>query len=374
MTGSSEAAGDAGGETELVSRQKGEALAKAWKQEPRALRISDTLLSSQAIIKVVEATGLIAPFFTGGGRQARLKKAAYEGRIGTRAYIFNELNSPQRCFDSEVDKFLLVPRNSIVFVECDLDFRLPDFIALRFNLQIQHVHRGLLLGTGPLVDPGYWGKLCIPLHNLTDEDYAIPKDKGLIWIEFTKTTLNSADVDAERAPLGREFWDIEAFLNKASQQYYGHKVPIRSSLPTMFEAANKKVEESAKAAEDTAKSAADLRSLNTIALVAAAFTLVTIIVGSTAFLFNLSNRNEDIAVKLRSDTETTQHAIEEHVTDVDRFATQPAEARAALPGLRRQLADQRRQIDDLKQQIVRLDARLDQMKRDQIVSEGGHLP
>ena len=53
---------------------------------------------------------------------------------------------------------LTVGANSIVFVECDLDFRLPDFIALRFNLQIRHVHRGLLLGTGPLVDPGYRGK------------------------------------------------------------------------------------------------------------------------------------------------------------------------------------------------------------------------
>ena len=121
---------------------------------------------------------------------------------------------------------------------------MPDFIALRFNLQIQHVHRGLLLGTGPLVDPGFWGKLCIPLHNLTDQDYEIPKEEGLIWLEFTKTTLPTDKTDDARVPLEgishdeKGHWDIEKFLNKAASQYRGHKVPIKSSLPTMFSEAN----------------------------------------------------------------------------------------------------------------------------------------
>jgi uncharacterized protein HemX len=191
-------------------------------------------------------------------------------------------------------------------------------------------------------------------------------------VEFTKTTLKIAEADPGRLPLEsataptRGHWDIEEFLNKASAQYYGHKVPIRSSLPTMFEDANKKVEKSAEDAAATAKSAADLRSLNTIALVAAAAALVGIVIAAIAFGLNLSSRNEDIAVKLRSDTESTQRAIEEHVTDVDRFGTQSAEARAALPGLHRQLADQRREIEALRQQILRLDARLGQLKRDEL--------
>ena len=99
------------------------------------------------------------------------------------------------------EELVVIAANSIVFVECDLDFRLPDFLALRFNLHIRHVHRGLLLGTGPLVDPGYWGKLCIPLHNLTDEDYLIPRTEGLIWIEFTKTSLFQ---QKEPTTLGRD--------------------------------------------------------------------------------------------------------------------------------------------------------------------------
>ena len=63
---------------------------------------------------------------------------------------------------------------------------LPYYMAVRVNLRIKHVHRGILLGTGPLIDPGYDQPILIPLHNLTDQDYFIGLDEGLIWVEFTK--------------------------------------------------------------------------------------------------------------------------------------------------------------------------------------------
>ena len=177
-------------------------------------------------------TGAIAPFHTGGGRHSRLKKASYEGRIGKCAYLYNKQG---RLESLEFGEELTVEANSIVFVECDLDFRIPDNIALRFNLQIRHVHRGLLLGTGPLVDPGYWGKLCIPLHNLTDEDYSIQVDDGLIWIEFTKTTAGQQSTsDGGRPPLDKRdgYWDIREFVERAARPMNGtgESVPIRSSI------------------------------------------------------------------------------------------------------------------------------------------------
>jgi len=86
-----------------------------------------------------------------------------------------------------------------------------------------------LLGTGPLVDPDYWGKLCIPLHNLTNLDYTIPRDEGLIWVEFTKTT---SDPKKGRAA-SPQFWDIKRFITKAAQPFDSSKKPIaiRSSIP-----------------------------------------------------------------------------------------------------------------------------------------------
>lgn len=155
--------------------------------DPFEKKIPPALLSAEHIEQYALATGMIAPF-DASDRCGALKKASYECRIGRSAFRYDERGHLQR-LDVSACKGLMVKANSIVFIESDIDFRLPDFIAMRFNLRIRHVHRGLLLGTGPLVDPGYWGKLCVPLHNLTDEDHFISLDEGLIWLEFTKISL-----------------------------------------------------------------------------------------------------------------------------------------------------------------------------------------
>lgn len=360
----------------LVSRERGKRLAEAWAKKPEILDIPNTLLTSNHIVSVVEKTGLISPFFYSRGRRKdRLKKAAYEGRIGSKAFIYKDKNCPENIFEASKDEYLLVPRNSIVFVECDLDFRIPDFVALRFNLQIQHVHRGLLLGTGPLIDPGFWGKLCIPLHNLTDEDYEIPRDEGLIWIEFTKTTLPSESIDEARGPQEstsepkKEHWDIEKFLHKAADQFRGHKVPIKSSLPTMFDAATQSAEKAAgdaQSAKDDAKSALDqadkIRNYNFFAMIAAAGALITISVAFVVFLVNLSNRNEEIAVDLKNEAEAARSAIKQHISDVDRYGTTPDEARTSVPALRGDVERQQGEIKKLTDQVSELKAELERIK------------
>ena len=247
---------DNGSEKEILCRdeacKRAEDHRKSGQQDPFP-KVPPSLLSAEHIEKYVMATGAIAPFYTGGGRKSRLKNASYEGRIGKHAYVYD---SQGMLKSLDIRDELTVKANSIVFVECDLDFRLPDYLALRFNLQIRHVHRGLLLGTGPLVDPGYRGKLCIPLHNLTDEDYSIPLDDGLIWIEFTKTTAgwkctdgpvgraagdsNKGDVEPSgRPPLdeGKEYWNTREFVERAAapRKPIGVNVPIRSSFTNVID-------------------------------------------------------------------------------------------------------------------------------------------
>ncbi|RWM71594.1 MULTISPECIES: hypothetical protein [Mesorhizobium] len=199
-------------------------------------RVKPSLLSASEIVDYVEKTALIYPF---DPSDELLKHASYEGRIGDKAFYYN--NDGALTLASISDGFLTVPNNSIVFVESNITFRLPRYIGLRFNLQIKHVHRGILLGTGPLIDPGFRGKLLIPLHNLTSEPYHIKIDDGLIWIEFTKTTYNQT--------LGRKYGtfperknisDVEKWLRKAELcAKTGKRVPIRSSIPLLVEKANK---------------------------------------------------------------------------------------------------------------------------------------
>ena len=259
------------------------------------------LLAADHIIKYAEKTGMIAPLFRESGNNARIKNASYEGRIGQNCYKYNEEGQLVRLLTEKKNE-LIIEKNSIVFVECDVEFRLPNFIAMRFNLHIRHVHRGLLLGTGPMVDPGYCGKLCIPLHNLTDKDYFIPMDKGLIWMEFTKISTFPTQ--------GRDnpgYWNIREFIQRSAGQYdKGISVPIRSSIDMALR-------QSQEAAISAKKSAARLAITG---YVAGSIALLTFIVTFGGLVYTAwdhttseSYRNRDYIQELQSDVNNMREEI-----------------------------------------------------------------
>lgn len=294
-------------EREVLTRDKARRLAeehRAGGQADPFPKVPPSLLSAEHIKDYVLKTGAIAPFYENGGRHSRLKKASYEGRIGKRAYVYDKRG---RLDSLDIVHNLKVNANSIVFVECDLDFRLPDYIALRFNLQIRHVHRGLLLGTGPLVDPGYWGKLCIPLHNLTDEDYSISLNDGLIWVEFTKTTAGRSSVDSPgRDPLEKKegYWDIQEFIEKAAKPRTGKgaSVPIRSSISRVRRRAESAARSAKKAQRWVSRIGIGTAVVGAATVVALVFALI-VVIQTTYTPFNeriddLTEDNEELRRKI----------------------------------------------------------------------------
>ncbi|MDW9682829.1 hypothetical protein GHK33_04520 [Sinorhizobium meliloti] len=86
----------------------------------------------------------------------------------------------------EVRDHVRIAPNSVCFVTLEPEFHMPAYIGARFNLMIRDVYRGLLVGTGPLVDPGFSGRLSIPIHNFTTREYFIRAGEGLVYFEFTK--------------------------------------------------------------------------------------------------------------------------------------------------------------------------------------------
>ena len=285
---------DNGQEHETLSRCDGQKLAEAFRGGDRAdpfPEIPHALLAADDIKEYVFKTGAVTPFDP-SDEGGRLKKASYEGRIGKIAYEFDEESALVRIPTDP----LIVKANSIVFVETDIDFRLPEFMAVRFNLQIRHVHRGLLLGTGPIVDPGYWGKLCIPLHNLTDEDYRIPQKEGLIWIEFTKTSVKGG-TSSGNLPFRRSegYWCIKEFIHKAATPFGiegGKTVAIRSSIPSM----TKEAEERAKRAEASARITRNwVQRIGIAGLVAIVIALVGL---GLAFYSNIQSAYNSIAPRV----------------------------------------------------------------------------
>ncbi|MCC2644208.1 MAG: hypothetical protein K0S45_4621 [Nitrospira sp.] len=199
--------------------------------------IQPSLLNSADIHDYVRVTGMLHPF---DPDHKTLKSAAYLAPIGGRCIWWDDSGKLHdiRLRKGQDEELILGP-NSITFVQIEPFFRLPDYIALRFNLKITHVHRGILLGTGPLVDPGFVGKLLIPIHNLTPNTYRLGCGEGLIWIEFTKTSEIPVRAFTEQNSLGvsrrgkyvefpqskNEIQPLD-YLRKASPQ-----APVMSSIP-----------------------------------------------------------------------------------------------------------------------------------------------
>lgn len=250
--------------------------AKRWKSLDPYPDVHEALLSSEHIKAYVKQTAMIHPFYDD---RERMKPASYEMRPGGSFIRWDAEDKHVQQIKPGVS--LVLPANSITFVQTESMIRLPDFIAMRFNLRIKHVHRGLLLGTGPLVDPGFQGHLLIPLHNLTSAPYTITSDEGLIWIEFTKTSHASvcrSDLHEQPneafgpIPEGKTNKPVEYYFEKAS----GNR-PIKSSIPDVITEVRKK-------ASDAQKDAKDARRANQIFAGIGFIAVLGVFVGLLSFL------------------------------------------------------------------------------------------
>jgi deoxycytidine triphosphate deaminase len=124
---------------------------------------------------------------------SNLRPAAYTLRIGSE--FVDSRGKPGRLTE-QTPSFEMEP-NSIVYVSTYEKLDLPYYIAARFNLRVKWVYRGILMGTGPQVEPGYRGYLSCPLYNLTDRPVRIGYKEDFATIDFERTSGFSSLATAE---------------------------------------------------------------------------------------------------------------------------------------------------------------------------------
>lgn len=161
-----------------------EKYAKFVNQDPFP-EIEKALLNANDVLKYIVTAGILSPFVP-----KQLSGVTYTAKFSGSIYFYEVGGKEKHVTLKDHEEFTLLP-NSIYFLEIDTYFRVPDYMVLRYNLRVKNVYKGLLLGTGPIIDSGYQGKLFIPLHNLTSNTYVIQKGAKLIDIEFTKLSSRS---------------------------------------------------------------------------------------------------------------------------------------------------------------------------------------
>src|SRR5687768_13060934 len=167
-----------------------ERAAKFLKSDPFP-SIPLSLLSSAEIDDYVRVTALLYPFDS-----RSLKSASYGVHVGGE---FIRWDGEGRRIDQVVKRgsSCVLPANSVSYIQLEPYFRVPYYLALRASLRITHLHRGLITGSAPLIDPGFSGKLLVPLYNLTATDYDLNTNEPLVGLEFTKTTFGFKPTENE---------------------------------------------------------------------------------------------------------------------------------------------------------------------------------
>ena len=283
-----------------ANRNQADTRAKEAKDDDPFPHIPAALLSSEHIQAYVRQTAMVHPFWPNSGV---LKAASYEINPGGDFVVWTDGKKVVKQIEGNSE--IVLPPNSISFVQLASKIRLPNYVAMRFNLRITHVHRGLLLGTGPLVDPGYHGCLLIPLHNLTAEPYTIRTNEGLIWAEFTKTSRErQGDRTENISSIDAAFFATEGYKTDRPIEYYFQKAsgnrPIESSIPDAIRTAR---DEAGKAKRD----ARDAKRANQFFAGLGLLTVLGLIVSLYSFIQTAHNNQMTAGERaLRAENNSTQ--------------------------------------------------------------------
>ena len=203
----------------------------------------------------------------------------------------------------EKGKLIELPANSISYLETEEEFRLPQYIAARFNLHIRHVHQGILLGTGPVVHPGFVGRLLVPLHNLTANSYNIRGGDRLLWVEFTKLTKNRywlRPTDDVSTPPPSELMQSR---NRAKQfdahTYFENAEILSRGVVSAFKGELHGLQKRAQSAEESANAASRNTKWLTLGAAVGIVSVLAAVFALGAAVVELFQNNSEMAMDIR---------------------------------------------------------------------------
>jgi deoxycytidine triphosphate deaminase len=269
-----------------------------WKETDPFPEIEPALLNSADLFDYLSTVGMVHPLDINPLKvDETLKPASCGIRIGGTCIYWAyepDREDPKQKTTIELDHngVLTLPPNSIVYATIAPTIRLPKYIAARFNLSIKYVYHGLLVGTGPLVDPGFDRKIHIPLHNLTSSSCKIPASDAVLWMEFTKLSPHESWNKEGRTP---EYGRYVSFPARKTEgrpgfdAYITHATggePVLSSIPEQVGVASTAAKDAAEQAKMARRSSLKFQA-GTAAAIALAVTAV--IIGIVTYINDVQN-------------------------------------------------------------------------------------
>ena len=299
--------------------------------DPFADEIQPALLNSVDIEKYIKKGCLIED---GDFCFDRLKTASYEIRFLGTLYDWEAKDDgrlQRRCREICDGEKITLHKNSITYLWTKEKLLLPKYIAARFNLHIRHVHKGILLGTGPMIDPGFSGRWLIPLHNLTNNDYKLTGGDGIVWVEFTKVSRHVPGT-IKSFPIKKDIATPEKYMEKSTILERG----VQSAFKGVLDSAKKN-------ARDAYNEANRFKRTGYIAIVIGALGITATIVGIWLAGHTLISRAINIAQD--SQNEVLHTKIERQDDKLKQFEINLKQTQAHLIEISKSVNELKQHID-----------------------------
>jgi len=117
-------------------------------------------------------------------KDKRIKSSSYDLSAGSE-YLYSHKNKINK--SGFLSNKIRIPAHTLCYVLVEEELNLPQTICATIYPRHDLLKKGILMYPQPAIDPGYRGALYVLLHNLTDENKEIRKNK-LATIVFYKMT------------------------------------------------------------------------------------------------------------------------------------------------------------------------------------------
>jgi dCTP deaminase len=115
-----------------------------------------------------------------------LHPSSYDARLGKQVFK----TRPERGLVDVSEKgVVIIEVGEFAILSTHEMFELPNDIAGKLGLRSHYARKGLILLSGPQIDPGFRGLLTVGIYNVGPKDVAIPYLEPFCTIEFYRLTV-----------------------------------------------------------------------------------------------------------------------------------------------------------------------------------------
>jgi deoxycytidine triphosphate deaminase len=135
------------------------------------------MLSNEELLRVIKEKKIVIKNF----EDKQLHPASYDARVGNTAFK----TRPERGIVNISEKgMIIIEPGEFVILTTFEHFEIPKDIAVRIGLRSYFARKGLILLSGPQIDPGFRGLLVVGIYNLGPRDIALTYKEPFCTLEF----------------------------------------------------------------------------------------------------------------------------------------------------------------------------------------------